>query len=284
MCPEFVRPTFLGIGVPYEQAMIVLMGCPMDDTASYRPGSRFAPKAIRDASVALETYSPALRSDLLETAFCDMGDLDIAYGRKEKAMDQIADAAKEILSDRKLLISMGGEHLISLPLITESARLHPDLKVVHLDAHADMREEYQGETLSHATVMRRALDVVGAQNLYQTGIRSGTREEFELMEKIGSLHGWSTDCVAHMINSIGSSPCYISLDLDILDPGVFPAIGVPEPGGLTFKQVMDVLYQCKDLRVVGIDLVEYNPLFDPSGHCSVTAAKIARELLLLFAH
>lgn len=211
-----------------------------------------------------------------------MGDLDLTIGNKKKAIDQIARTIKEILSDRKMILSMGGEHLISLPIITEFNNIYPDLKVVHLDAHADMRDEYQTETLSHATVMRRVLDVVGSKNIYQIGIRSGTKEEFTLMEDIDSLYGWDKEALSCLIRSVGDMPCYLSLDLDILDPGIFPAIGVPEPGGLIFNQIIDILFSFKALNVVGMDVTEYNPLMDTSGHCSVTVAKLIREMILLF--
>jgi agmatinase len=254
----------------------------MDTTSSYRPGSRFAPRAIREGSIAIETYSPSLKSDLQGIPLNDIGDLDLTIGNKEKAMDQIALAAKKILSDRKAIVSLGGEHLISLPLITEFKSIYPDLKVLQLDAHADMRDEYQSESLSHATVMRRVIDVIGSKHLYQIGIRSGTKQEYTFMENIGSLYGWSQDELSRVIRSVGNVPCYLSLDLDILDPGIFPATGVPEPGGLTFDQVLDILFYFKDLNIVGIDVTEYNPLMDTTGHCSITVAKLIREMILLF--
>jgi agmatinase len=130
--------------------------------------------------------------------------------------------------------------------------------------------------------MRRVLDIVGSNNLYQIGIRSGTKQEFTLMEDIGSLYSWNKDELSCLIRSVGDVPCYLSLDLDILDPGIFPATGVPEPGGLTFNQVIDILICFKDINIVGMDVSEYNPLMDPAGNCSITVAKLIREMILLF--
>jgi len=283
MHADFVHPTFLGLEGAYTDASIVILGCPMDDTSSYRPGSRFAPRAIREGSQAIETYSPILNADLEEVPLSDLGDLDIPLGNKERAMDLIARTARQIFSDGKMPLSIGGEHLISLPLIRACRERYPELKVLQLDAHADMRENYLGEPLSHATVMRRVIDVIGPGNLCQVGIRSGTREEFALMKDIGSIYGWNQEEISRVREALHGAPCYISLDFDILDPGIFPATGAPEPGGLTFAQVAETLYALKGINVVGIDVNEYNPLLDPSGHCSITAAKFIRELILLFA-
>ncbi|MGA1843020.1 MAG: agmatinase [bacterium] len=282
MHADFVQPTFLGLGGAYTHASVVILGCPMDDTSSYRPGSRFAPRAVRDGSLAVETYSPALHADLEEVPLSDLGDLDIPIGNKERALELIARTARRIFSDGKMPLSIGGEHLVSLPLIRECTGHHPGLKVLQLDAHADMRDDYQGERLSHATVMRRITEIIGQGNLCQVGIRSGTRDEFAFMKGIGSLYGWDPGEISRVRTALNGSPCYISLDLDILDPGIFPATGAPEPGGLTFTQLAETLYALKGLRVVGIDVNEYNPLLDHSGHCSITAAKLIRELILLF--
>ena len=279
---NFILNSFLGLGVPYDQAKIAIIGCPMDDTSSYRPGSRFGPKAIRDSSLALETYSPSLGCDVQDVPLIDMGDLDLPIGSKERALDKVGKAARDILKDQKILLAIGGEHLISLPLISEAKRIHKSLKVIHLDAHADLRNEYQGESLSHSTVMRRALEVVGAKNLYQIGIRSGTKEEFNLLKTIGNLYECMKEDLDCIVGSIGKSPCYLSLDLDILDPGIFPATGVPEPGGITFNQVLNIIYRFQPLNMIGIDIVEYNPLLDISGHCAIIAAKLIREIILLF--
>lgn len=282
MCPAFISPAFLGLNAPYDNTKSVLIGCPMDDTSSYRPGSRFGPRAIRNNSLVLETYSPSIGADLQEIPFTDMGDLDLPFGKKERAIEQIAQAAANISGNQKRIVAIGGEHLISLPLITEHYKTHKGLKIIHLDAHADLRDEYQGEILSHATVMKRVLDIVGGKNLYQVGIRSGTKKEFTLMKEIRSLYGCDEPEIRRLKKSIKHSPCYISVDLDILDPGIFPATGTPEPGGLSFNKLLKIIYALKGLNVIGVDVVEYNPLLDPSFHCAVAAAKLIREMLLLF--
>ncbi|MBN2373403.1 agmatinase [bacterium] len=282
MRPNFVNPTFMGLQTPYNQAKAVLIGCTMDDTSSFRPGSRFAPNNIRCNSIAIESYSPALGSDLEDIPIADLGDIDLPCGKKERSLDKIAQTAGDILADKKFLVAIGGEHLISLPLITEQNKIHHSLNVIHLDAHSDLRDEYQGETLSHATVMKRVMEIIGPKNLYQIGIRSGTKNEFDLMNDMGSLYGYEEQDLARMKYSVGTSPCYISLDLDILDPGIFPATGTPEPGGINFNQLINILYYMKDLNVIGIDVVEYNPLLDLCGQCSIIAAKLIREMILVF--
>ncbi|OPZ60140.1 MAG: Agmatinase [Deltaproteobacteria bacterium ADurb.Bin510] len=158
---------------------IALIGAPFDSTVSFRPGSRFAPNALREASYGLETFSFKQARDLEDADFCDLGDLELPFGDPKPALELIWTAAAQGLAQGQIPLLLGGEHLVSLGAVRAASAYHPELKIVHLDAHADLRDEYLGQKLSHATVMRRCLDFIGPENLRQMGVRSGTRAEFD---------------------------------------------------------------------------------------------------------
>jgi len=288
---RFNHLRFLNANAGYPAASLVLLGCPFDGTASYQPGSRFAPNAIREASQAIESYSPDQDKDLSGIALCDLGDLELPFGNTPIILDLINQAIDKVLNDRKIPITMGGEHLIALPVITAFKKYYPDLMVVHIDAHSDIREEYLGERLSHSTVMRRVLEVIGESSLIQVGIRSGTQEEFLLARQIGCQYK-TNQCnlrgsdlrgdFADIAQKIQGRPLYISLDLDVLDPSVLPGTGTPEPGGLTFAQLIRILYTLRAENVVGMDVVELLPYQTPHQVSSIVAAKIIRESILLY--
>lgn len=256
------------------EGRIVLFGAPFDSTSSYRPGSRFGPQAIREASHSLETFSPEQLLDLEECPFADDHDLELPFGDPCPALDLIEQKAARVISHGGLPFLLGGEHLVSLGAIRAASSMYPNLRVVHLDAHADLRDEYLGMRLSHATVMRRVLDLVGQDRLHQIGIRSCTREEHELSSRLST----TPEKVSLLA---GENPCYLTCDIDILDPSVLPGTGTPEPGGLSFRELSHLLVSMiTRLRVVGMDIVELSPGLDPSGVSTVVAAKLVRESLL----
>jgi len=253
---------------------ICLFGAPFDSTTSYRPGSRFAPGAIREASFGLETFSPALNGDLVECSFMDQGDLELPFGDPTPALALIEQCTEGILSRNKVPFLLGGEHLMSLGAIRATHRKYPDLMIIHLDAHADLREEYLGMKLSHATVMRRVMDLVGEENIRQIGIRSCTRQEHRIAADLESIP-------EQIALRAGNRPCYLTCDLDILDPSVLPGTGTPEPGGYTFSELMKVLISILTRQhVMGLDVVELAPQIDPTGVSAVVAAKVIRECLI----
>ncbi len=274
---QFNPSKFLAADLPYEASPIVIVGCPLDITSTFRPGTRFAPQAIREASLGLETYSPLLDRDLEDLKICDVGDLNLPQDNLEGALEVIQDYVATVTGDGKFPILIGGEHLISLPVVREHARHHPDLLVIQLDAHADLRQEYEGESLSHATVMRRIADILGEGSICQLGIRSGTREEMLYAKEMGSLYE-----VEEVLRQATGRPVYLTLDLDILDPGVAPGVSTPEPGGLTFQEGISLISSLSSLRVVGFDLVELSPPYDPTQQSAIAAAKLIRELILQF--
>jgi agmatinase len=277
MEPHITARTFLAAESPYDESPAVIIGCPLDITSSFRPGTRFAPQAIREVSWGLETYSPRLDRDLEDLKVCDVGDINLPQGSVEKALETIQGYMATVLGDHKFPILLGGEHLISLPVVREMAKHHRNLAVIQLDAHADLRQEYLGEPLSHATVMRRIADLLGEENILQLGIRSGTREEIRSARAIGSLAK-----VEETRRRAAGRPIYLTVDLDILDPGIAPGVGTPEPGGLTFDECISLISQLSSLDVVGFDLVELSPPYDPTQQSAMAAAKLVRELILQF--
>ncbi|MBN2232317.1 MAG: agmatinase [Deltaproteobacteria bacterium] len=266
---------------PGEPAAAVIAGLPFDGTCSFRPGSRFAPAAVRDVSAGLESFSLARERDLEDLDFGDAGDLELPFGNPAAALAAVGRLADRLFDTCAFPLFIGGEHLVSLPLIAAARRRHPDLAVLQFDAHADLRDEYLGERLSHATVMRRAAEIVGPENLCQFGIRSGAREELEYGRRHTRWHPFSLAAVPAVLSELGDRPLYLSVDLDVLDPGCFPGTGTPEPGGVSVVDLLAALAHLADRRVVGADLVELSPPCDPAGFSPLVAAKIARELLLV---
>jgi agmatinase len=274
---QFASRAFLGADSSYGESLAVIIGCPLDITSSFRPGTRFAPQAIRDCSWGLETYSPRLDRDLEDLKICDVGDISLPQGDLEGALGMIQGYLATVIGDKKFPILLGGEHLISVPVVNELTRHHQNLAVIQLDAHADFRQEYLGNPLSHATVMRRIADILGEENIFQFGVRSGTREEMRAARALGSLSE-----VGDTLRRAAGRPVYLTVDLDILDPAIAPGVGAPEPGGLTFDGCITLISQLSSLSVIGFDVVELSPPYDPTQQSSMAAAKLIRELILQF--
>ena len=278
----FIDQTFIAAKTPLKEAMAVILGCPYDGSASFRPGARFGPSAIRKASWGIETFSPYFQRDLTQCSIHDMGDLELPLGEKKISLSLIRKALGQILSKKKFPILLGGDHLITLPVLEEILPIHPRLHVIQVDAHADLREDYLGESLSHSTVMRKVVDHLGEGRLFQIGIRSGTEDEFKLARKWKSIVPSDPRSLKAMVKRLKNLPVYITLDLDVMDPGLLPGVGTPEPGGLTFQGLLSILKALQSLRVVGFDLVELTPDYDPTGISSVTSSVILREMILTF--
>lgn len=272
--------TFIGFDKEYKDADIIVFGAPFDGTASFRPGTRFAPSVMRNESYGLETYSPYFDKDLVEVKICDVGDLDIFPGDTSKALKGVREFAAEVVKDGKIPLMIGGEHLVTYPAVESVFKKHNDLRVLHFDAHTDLREIFLNEELSHATVLKRIWDFVGDDRIYQYAIRSGSREEFEWAKKHTHLTKFNCEGLDEAINQIKDAPVYVTIDIDALDPSVVPGTGTPEPGGLTFGEMMDVILKLNRLNIVGADLVELSPHYDASGASSAVACKLLRELAL----
>lgn len=276
------RERFLGARDSFGEGKVVLFGAPFDAAVSFRAGAAEGPSAIRAYSESLETYSPDLDADLEDVPFFDAGDLDLSACGTEAALGAIRLEAARILSAGKIPFGLGGDHLVSLPMIEATLEAHPDLVVFQWDAHADLREEYEGDAFSHATVMRRVVEKTGAGRLVQFGTRSGTREEWRWIRKEKTGRPLSPEAVESAISNLGGRPVYLTLDLDVLDPSELPGTGTPEPGGLRFHELMECIAPLRraGAPLVGLDLVELAPRIDPSGISAIAAAKVVRELLL----
>ncbi|MGO8990367.1 MAG: agmatinase [bacterium] len=277
-----VETNYISATASFEKSNGVILGCPYDGSASFRPGARFGPSAIRRASWGIETFSPYVQRDLSQCSLHDMGDLELPLGEKKVSLGLIRNGVGKILSEKKFPILLGGNHLITLPVIEEMLSVHPRLHLVQIDAHTDLREDYLGEPLSHSTVMRKVVDHLGEGRLFQIGIRSGTEEEFKLARKMKSIVPLEANSLSSMINRLRNQPVYITLDLDVIDPGLMPGVGTPEPGGLTFPEFVFLMKKLQALHVVGFDIVELTPDYDPTQVSSVTASVILREMILAF--
>ena len=274
--------TFIGCDSSFFDAKTVLFGAPFDSTTSYRPGTRFASRTIRAESEGLETYSPYLDKDLTDIRVFDAGDLELCFGNTEKALHDIEDMTASIITEDKVPCMIGGEHLVTLGAVRALYAKYPDLHLIHFDAHTDLREDYLGEPLSHATVMRRVWDMLGDGRLNQFGIRSGERSEFAWAKKHSYLHPFDFETLEMRVQALSNVPVYFSLDLDVLDPSVFPGTGTPEPGGVSFDELRRACMLLRGLNIVGFDVCELSPHYDPSGASTAVACKIIRELLLAF--
>ena len=299
---------FIGCDGAYEEADTVLFGAPYDSTTSFRPGTRFGPSAMRMESFGIETYSPLQDKDLVDDAkVFDSGDLELPFGAPEPALKMIEERAARILADGKRPFLLGGEHLVTLGAFRAVQKKYPDVVIIHFDAHADLREDYLGNPLSHACVLRRCHDLIGDGRIFQFGIRSGTREEFAFMreghvttepftsttlesviEKLKSskVEKLKSDATPNFstfqpFNLSTSVPIYLTIDMDVLDPSEFPGTGTQEAGGFGYLQLLaDMRLICRKLNVVAMDNVELSPGLDPTGRSTALACKFLRECLL----
>ena len=275
---------FIGCDKPYREADTVLFGAPYDSTTSFRPGTRFGPSAMRQESFGIETYSPAQDKDLVDdTKVFDSGDLELPFGAPEPALKMIEERTARILEDGKRPFLLGGEHLVTLGAFRAVQKKYPNVVIIHFDAHADLREDYLGNPLSHACVLRRCHDLVGDGRIFQFGIRSGTREEFAFM-KSGHVttEPFTSTTLAKVVKSIPKkTPLYLTIDMDVLDPSEFPGTGTQEAGGFSYLQLLaDMRLICSKLNVVAMDNVELSPGLDPTGRSTALACKFLRECLL----
>jgi agmatinase len=264
---------YMGSKADAELAGITLLGCPLDATSSFRGGTKFAPESIRKASWTLETYSPYLKQDLDEMMFFDAGSLELPPGNLEQSLELIESAVAEIVEKGKKILVLGGEHLVTYPILKAMTKRFGDMQIVHFDAHCDLRDEYEGQKLSHATVMKRVKEL-GRTEMFQIGIRSGTRREFEELAPIDS----PASLAARLNRNI---PIYVSFDMDVFDPSLVAGVTTPEPGGLTFNAVMEYFSVLMGMNIIGADIVELAPDYDTTFVSSVTASKVAREMLML---
>lgn len=273
--------TFIACDSEYDDAKIVLFGAGFDGTTSFRPGTRFAPAAIRNESFGIETYSPYQDKDMLDYSYFDSGDLELPFGSTNRAVADIAMRADMILTDGKIPFMIGGEHLVTLGSVMAVTEKFEELYIVHFDAHADLRDDYLGQKFSHACVLRRGHELVGDGHIFQFGIRSGDREEFLFANEHTEMHKFNFDGLEETVEKLKGKNVYLTVDLDVLDPSIFPGTGTPEAGGVSFDELRRALtLVCSKLNVVACDVNELSPVYDQSGVSTAVACKIIREMLL----
>ncbi|HCW54677.1 MAG TPA: agmatinase [Clostridium sp.] len=272
--------TFIGCDNNYDESKIVIFGAPFDSTTSFRPGTRFASKAMRSESFGIETYSTYQDKDLEDICVFDGGDLELRFGSPESALSDIEEFTSKIAKDKKIPCMIGGEHLVTLGAFRAVAKEYPDIHVIHFDAHADLRDEYLGQELSHATVMHRVWDIVGDDRIFQFGIRSGDRSEIYWGKDHVFTNKFNFNRLEEVVEKLKDKPVYFTIDLDVLDPSVFPGTGTPEAGGVTFMELLGAILKVSKLNIVGMDVNELSPIYDQSGSSTATACKVLRELLL----
>lgn len=280
MSDFFMANSFLGCNSGFDNADIVIFGAPFDGTTTFRPGARFAPQTMRTESVGLETYSPYFDMDMMDYNLFDAGDLDLPFGSTKDALNLIEEIASELITSNKKLLMIGGEHLVSLPVIRQAHQKYNDLCIIQFDAHTDLRDEYLGQKLSHSSVMRRVWDIVGDEKIFQFGIRSGTKEEFYWAEEGHTyLNKFNLNSIGKIADIIGKRPVYLTIDLDVLDPSIMPGTGTTEAGGVSFKELIEALFVVSKLNIIGSDIVELSPHYDNSGVSTAVACKVLRETL-----
>ncbi|MDN7226565.1 agmatinase [Planococcus sp. N064] len=268
----------------YEESKAVLYGMPMDWTVSYRPGSRFGPNKIREVSIGLEEYSPYLDRELEDVKFFDAGDIPLPFGNPEKSLLEIETYVHTLLADNKIPMGMGGEHLVSLPVMKAVASKYDDLAIIHFDAHTDLRENYEGEEYSHSTPIRKIADLIGPTNVYSFGIRSGMKEEF-VWAKENGMHISKFEVLEplkEVLPTLEGRNVYVTIDMDVLDPAHAPGTGTVDAGGITSRELLASIHAiaASGVNVVGFDLVELAPVYDHSDQTANTASKLIREMIL----
>ncbi len=278
---NFIKdPNFIGCDASFKAAKSVVVGLPYDGTSSFRPGSRFAPDSIRKHSYSIETFSHEQERDLTDYKIADMGNLELPFGNSEKALDEVEELCGYILKNKKKALYIGGEHLLTYPIMKQYHKKYKGLKVIYFDAHADFRTGYSGSRLSHASAARLTTEVIGNENLYMFGIRSFEKAEWLHMKKHNIFVDSKVERFDEVVEDIKDSPVYMSLDMDVFDPACLPGLGTPEAGGIFYRDFMDLMPGLSKLNIVGMDVLEISPEYDPHGNSSVFGAKVIRELLL----
>lgn len=276
---------FMSMEDNYEESKIIVYGVGFDGTTSNRPGTRFAPLKMRNEFDGLETYSPIIDLDLEDFKVCDCGDLELSIGNTDLVLDEIYKATKNLITDNKVPVMIGGEHLVTLPAFKAVYEKYSDVNVIHLDAHTDLREEYNNSKNSHATVIKRVWDIVGDDRIYQFGIRSGTKEEFIFAKNHTYLELGDVQTFDEKIKELSGKNVYITIDLDVFDTSIFSGTGTPEPGGINYREFNKILLAIKNsnINIVGLDIVELSPDYDSSACSTTLACKVLRDTVLVLA-
>ena len=277
---------FSGYQKPFEKADYIIIGVPFDVTSTYRTGARFGPNAIRQASLNIETYSFRTGIDIEDLRLHDLGDLHIATDTK-KTLELLELVTKDIIKTGKTPVTIGGEHTITLGTAKGLQDLVQRTVIVSFDAHLDLRNEFQGLTLSHTTFMRRIDEELKPARIIEVGTRAVCKEELAYAKKTGikyyTTHEIRKQGAATIVDQLKKelakyTHIYISVDMDILDPAYVPAAQNPEPDGLETHTLLEMLAAICDKRTIGFDVLEVAPNYD-QGTSAIQAAKVIFEIL-----
>jgi agmatinase len=260
-------------------ADVVIVGIPLDRTSSFASGTRFGPDVTRLAADNIETFSPYLGRDVTSINVHDFGNIQLSFEAPEAPIRRIVQAAQELATDRRRLVAIGGEHTITPALVSGAVGRYADLCVIQFDAHSDLRDEYLGERVCHATAMSRVLDVVPRSRLFQLGIRSFYQAAEMTAENLFPFE--VVESARRVRDLVGSRPLYLTLDIDVLDPGLMTDVQTPQPGGCNYNDLVRALATFDGANVVGCDLVEVCPRTAQPSAGACVAAELVRELVLL---
>jgi agmatinase len=275
-------PRFIACREPYPEARIVVFGIPFEGSVNLRTGADHGPRELRIASDSIETYSPALGRDLEDLAIADVGDCELGAGTPREQLARAREEIRGFWRPGLLPIMLGGDHTATLSVVEVLAPAIPGLRVLQLDAHPDLREEFLGERYNYASAMARVMDVVSPERVYQVGMRSGAREEYEReAPHVFPAHAvHPVEAVRSLVPELARHPLYVTIDVDVLDPSEAPGTGAPEPCGITASELVEIVRLLEPCRIVGMDLMEVAHAFDPSGRTGITASWILREAIL----
>ena len=272
---------------------VAIVGVPLDIGTSNRTGTRYGPRQIRTESVLVRPYSMATGAAPFDSfQVADTGDVALNAYDLPASIRLIEQHYDELLQADVIPVSLGGDHTVSLPILRALARKHGPMALVHVDAHADTNDEMFGEKITHGTIFRRAIEekLVEPDAMVQIGLRATgySAEDFDWARSQGVKVVQAEECwyqsLAPLMNEIrtrfgAERPCYLSFDVDGLDPSVAPGTGTPEPAGLTASQGLEIIRGCAGLNLVGCDLVEVSPPYDPSGNTALLAGNLVFEML-----
>jgi agmatinase len=296
---RFAGPATFGRAPRLDQvgaADIAVVGVPFDAGVSYRPGARFGGNAIREASRLLRPYNPAQDAYPFHyVQIADAGDITANPHNLHEAVDSIEAGAEELLSTGAQLMTLGGDHTIALPVLRAVARKHGPVALLHFDAHLDTWDTYFGAEYTHGTPFRRAVEegILDTSALSHVGTRGPlySKEDLDEDTKLGFGIVTSADVMRRGVDEvvqqlkerIGKRPLYISVDIDVLDPAHAPGTGTPEAGGLTSRELLEIVRGLADCHLVSADLVEVAPAYDHADITSVAASHTAYELVTLMS-
>jgi agmatinase len=276
-------PRFIACQQALAEAVIALFGIPFEGRVNLRKGADGGPRDLRVASDSIETYSPVLGLDLEDLPSADLGDCELPDGAPPR--EQLDAARTEIerwWRPGLLPFMLGGDHTATVPVLEALAPRFPDLRVLQLDAHPDLREEFLGERYNYASAMARVMDVIPPERVYQVGIRTGAREEYARRGPrfFPAFEIHPVEAVRRIRPELVSHPLYVTIDVDVLDPSEAPGTGSPEPCGLRVAELIEIVRLLGGCRIVGGDLVEVAHAWDPSGRTGIAAAWVIREAWL----